>query len=215
MAHDHDAHGTPGPHDHPGGHGHKFDPAHAGRLDDPTRRALMPPERLAAALDLTDGDRVGDVGCGTGYWLFAMLDAAPAGTTFHALDSEPLMLDLLAGRLRDHPAGGRVQAHLSTEQALPLPDASLDVVVLGNVYHELHDRAAYLRELHRVLAPGGRLAVIDWAPLAEGEEWTSGPPLHERIARTRAQAEFAAAGFEASRDVEGFTAVWCVISRRA
>ncbi len=193
-------------------HHHKFDPADAARLDDPRRRDVLPPAPLVAALPLHPGDRVADLGTGTGYWLRALLDAAPAGTRFWAVDTETAMLDHLADRLRDHPRRADVMTVRSTEHAVPLPDASVDVAVMGMVYHELADRRGYLAEVRRLLVPGGRLAIIDWAVLPPDAERTMGPPNDERVPFETAKAELAAAGFDDVVRVEGYQETWCVVA---
>jgi ubiquinone/menaquinone biosynthesis C-methylase UbiE len=80
-------------------HHHEFDPVHLDRLDDPLRRVALPPALVAEALTLTPGERVADLGCGVGYGLFALLDAAPDDVRFWAVDTEPLMLQTLKARL--------------------------------------------------------------------------------------------------------------------
>lgn len=188
------------PHDHH----HKFDPADLARLDDPRRREALPPDRLAAALPLASGQRVADVGCGAGFWLFALLEAAPSGVRFWAVDTEPRMLEHLGQRLADHPRKADVTLLPSTEHGVPLPERALDVIVLGMVYHELADRKAYLAELQRLLAPGGRLALIDWDALPPGTERTMGPPVDERVPFAVAGRELADAGFGRFTQIEGF-----------
>ena len=155
-------------------HSHKFDPANAARLDSPRRREFLPPMRLAEALPLRPGDRVLDIGCGTGYWLMALIESAPPGVAFTGVDTEPAMLELIADRLKNHPKGQTVVLKQSTEHELPLPDASVDAAVMGMVYHELSDRRRFLREIRRTLAPGGRLAIVDWDTLPPGVERTWG-----------------------------------------
>jgi len=198
------------PHDH----SHKFDPANAARLDDPQRRRAMPPERLAEALDLQAGQRVADLGCGTGYWMRALLDAAPTGTLFLGFDTEPGMLALLEERLRDHPRRGDVSMARSEEGAVPLPDGSVDVVVMGAVYHELADRRAYLAEIRRMLSPGGRVAIVDWDALPPGVERTMGPPVEERVPFATARDEVRAAGFTDVAQVAGFDQSYCLLARK-
>lgn len=196
------------------GNAHKFDPAHAARLDDPLRREAMPPARLVEALALQPGDRVADLGCGAGYWLIALLDAAPVGVAFQGVDSEPAMLALLAERLRDHPRRRFVTLTRSTEHAVPLAAGSVDVVVMGAVYHELADRRGYLREVARLLAPGGRLAVVDWDELPPGVERTMGPPVQERVPFATARDEIEAASFTGLARVEGFAQSYCLVARK-
>ncbi len=193
-------------------HRHKFAPADAARLDDPRRKDVLPPAPLVAALPLHPGDRVADLGTGTGYWLRALLDAAPTGTRFWAVDTEAAMLDHLADRLREHPRRGDVMTVCSTEHQVPLPDGAVDVIVMGMVYHELANRRGYLAEVRRLLAPGGRLAIVDWAVLPPGVERTMGPPDDERVPFETAKAELEAAGFVDVIRVEGYRETWCVVA---
>jgi len=195
-------------------HHHKFDPANLARLDDPRRREALPPVRLAEALSLQPGQRVADVGCGAGYWLFALLDAAPPGVRFWGVDTEPIMLQHLEVRLAGNARQGDVVTLRSTESTVPLPDASLDAVVMGLVYHELADRRAYLAELRRLLAPNGRLALVDWDALAPGIERTMGPPVEERVPFEVARAELTLAGFVDVTRIDGFREAYALVARR-
>jgi len=104
---------------------------------------------------------VGDLGCGTGM-LSAVL--APHVAHVHAVDASPAMLAAATARL------GRLANVTVTEgalEALPLPDASLDVAVLMLVLHHVADPSRALAEVHRVLRPAGRLLLVDMQPHAE------------------------------------------------
>lgn len=156
-------------------HTHKFDPAHLDRLLSPQRREWQDPEQILSALGLQAGERLADVGVGPGY--FALEGArlvGPSGAVY-GCDIEPLMLERLAQEAR---SAGLSQIHPvhCGESHLPLPDGAVDAVFLANVFHELHDPTEMLREIHRILSPGGRLLIVDW----KKEETPVGPPLHER-----------------------------------
>ncbi len=111
-------------------------------------------QRLA---DLADVDRedlvVADLGCGSGRTVRALLQASPAPRLLHAVDARS---DLDDDLLHD----GRVVSRLADlDQPLPFADGAFDRVVSMNVAENLLDPAAFLRECHRVLRPGG-LAVV-------------------------------------------------------
>ena len=191
----------------------KFHHADAARLDAPDRLLNMPPAAIQRTVDPRPGERIADLGCGTGFFLSPLLEAVGGAGSFYAVDSSAEMLELLRARARQHPLGDRVQAVLSTDGAVPLPDASLDVAVMGSVYHELAGRPAYLREVRRLLRPAGRLVVIDWRPLPPGTERTVGPPAHHRVAEETARGELAAAGFSVQARAE-FELLWCLAATK-
>jgi len=205
------------PHDH-GHHGHgahKFDPQNLARLDSPGRRASFPPAAYLAAIAPRPGLRLADLGCGTGYFTFPVLDAVAGEGTFFAVDTSPEMLAALGERLRAHPHGARVQPVQSRESAVPLPDGCVDAVVLGALFHELEDRAAFLAEVRRLLAPGGRVLVADWdrRPGQEGEA-EHGPPYEHRVPREETEAALGAAGFEAVQAHAGYRDAYLLSARR-
>ncbi|HYW31518.1 MAG TPA: metalloregulator ArsR/SmtB family transcription factor [Gemmatimonas sp.] len=111
---------------------------------------------LTAALALLDPTLVvGDLGCGTGELSAAL---APHVAHVHAVDASPAML--AAARARVGTAGN-VTVVEGTLEALPLPDASLDVAVLLLVLHHVADPARALAEVRRVLKPRGRVMIAD------------------------------------------------------
>ncbi|WP_232629324.1 ArsR/SmtB family transcription factor [Methylobacterium sp. Leaf118] len=128
-------------------------------------RSLHVPETTveAAVLDVL-GDRpirhVVDLGTGTGKMLGLL---APRATRATGLDSSHAMLSVARANL-ERLGLSRVDLRQGDLHAPPFGRGSFDLVVLHQVLHYLDDPARALREAARLVAPGGRLLVVDFAP---------------------------------------------------
>jgi arsenite methyltransferase len=109
---------------------------------------------LISALAPRPGERVLDVGCGTGRlgdYVAGLV--APGGEVF-GIDPLPLRVDIAARKnARFHASVGRA------EDLSRFGDASFDVVYLNSVFHWIEDKSRVLAEVRRVLQPGGRFGV--------------------------------------------------------
>jgi len=113
---------------------------------------------FGAALDaarVTSGTRLLDAGCGAG--LLALL-ASQRGAQVAALDAAPGLLAVARQRL----PGGEVRE--GDLEALPFADSSFDAATAVNSIFYAEDMAAAMRELARVVRPGGRVVVTAWGP---------------------------------------------------
>jgi ubiquinone/menaquinone biosynthesis C-methylase UbiE len=152
--------------------------ADAHRLDNPERLRWLPPDSVLKLLLLRPGAVVADIGAGTGYFAIPLAQAiGPDGKVF-AIDLQPEMLDLLRKKLEGPDAPYNISLLQGTAETTTLPQASCDLVFIANVWHELPDHAAALREFRRVLRPDGALAIVDWRP---DTEHPPGPPIEHRI----------------------------------
>ena len=152
------------------------------RLRSPERLARLEVGRVVAAcLDGANVRSVLDVGTGSGVFAEAF---AAHGLEVTGVDVNPAMI---AVAQRFVPAG---HFQVAPAEALPFPDNSFDLVLLGLVFHEVDDAAQTLAEVKRVGRT--RLAILEWAYREED----FGPPLAHRLQPAAIAALAAAAGFQ-------------------
>jgi len=125
-----------------------------------------PARTLAARLALRPADRVLDVGCGYAGLLIYLHRKIRFTGTVDGIDCSARMVE----RAREEVRSRGMQAHVEIRQglatALPYPDASVDVVLCTYVVKHLSDESlrTLLREVRRVLKPGGRFCLWEAAP---------------------------------------------------
>jgi SAM-dependent methyltransferase len=134
-------------------------------------------------LGVRDGARVLDMGCGGGRHAY---EAWRRGATVVALDLDEQELKgvgyvvgqmLDAGELPHGSVGGPVRASALT---LPFPDATFDCVITSEVLEHIWDDRGAIRELVRVLTPGGRMAVTVPTRWPERVSWAISHDYHDR-----------------------------------
>lgn len=166
----------------------KFNPSDRSRLFSEDRMKRLPPAKILNDIGLKPGDTLVDIGCGPG--LFALAAASVVGPrgAVYGLDISPEMIDDLK---RSAASLGltNVRAMLTQETEAGLP-RSASFYFMVNVFHELADRRAYLRNIRRSLGPRSRLVIIDYFR----KKTPHGPPLSERVPLKKAKALLAEQG---------------------
>lgn len=104
------------------------------------------------------GERLLEIGVGTGYYSLDLADWASPGGTLELFDLQQEMLDHVMRRAGERGVGN-VSPTKGDATALPYEEASMDAAILTAVLGEIPDGDAALREVARVLRPGGRLIV--------------------------------------------------------
>lgn len=144
-------------------------------LERPEREEEEKTSRVLPALGLKPGDRVADVGAGSGYFSWRMAKAVgPTGTVF-ANDIQPEMLAILSTKVAAQGVTNVVPV-LGTLTDPKLPTNALDLVLMVDVYHEFDHPYEMMQGIVRSLKPGGRVVLVEY----RGEEkWVPIKPLHK------------------------------------
>lgn len=170
--------------------GHLFPPEKIDILEKP--REWQKPEEVLEFLELREGDVVADIGAGAGY--FALLFAPKVGAKgiVYAEEIQKEMVDYMKKKI-DSLGIQNVKVVLGEPTDPRLPKGSLNLAFLGNVYHEVENPTALLKNIYSELKPEGKLAIIDWDPYRESP---IGPPTEERVPEDEVIEEAENAGFE-------------------
>jgi ubiquinone/menaquinone biosynthesis C-methylase UbiE len=143
-------------------------------------------------LDLAPGSCLLDVGSGPGFVSVLAAERVGAAGRVYAMDRSPAALQFLRERLAERPLAN-VEPLAGAGDAIPLPDASASHALIAQMLHHTDAPEAILREVLRVLAPGGAALIVEHDP---ADAATGGPPAAERLPATQVQDWLAAAGYD-------------------
>lgn len=168
----------------------KFNMERLERLNDPGRFETLPPDVFWEALGAPSGETVlVEIGAGTGLFASAFVARSPE-VIVYAADTADQMLEWMQFN-RPEVAENRIFPVKASETGLPLPDAMADALYMINLHHELAEPDASYAEAFRLLKPGGRILVVDWAP----RETPKGPPQEIRVQPAELERVLVDAGF--------------------
>jgi len=169
-------------------------------------------------VDLGAGGRMLDVGTGPGHIPLLVCDAIE-NCSVVGIDLARHMLAIAERRRADSPHAARLSFGLADAKGLDYPDASFDAVFSNTILHHIPDPRPFLREVRRVLKPGGALLVRDLfrpptAAIADdlvaayaGDE----PPMNQELFRASLHAAFTPGELRALADSEGLDGAELVI----
>lgn len=173
-------------------HDRLYPPQDLGLLESPDRDAWQKPDQIMDALGIAEGSVVADIGAGAGWFSIRLARRVGPNGVVYAQDVQRQMLE--ATRRRVALEGLRnVQTRLGTGTATNLPAGTLDAILVVDVYTEVDDRVAFLRNLAASIKPGGRIGIVNYTPGVGGP----GPDPADRIEMSRVEADAQAAGLRA------------------
>lgn len=158
-----------------------------------SRKMLAHLERFGSV----KGKRALDVGCQTGALAVVL---AEAGAQVTGIDTEDWLLE--AARLRMKGWGHEGSFRVARGEALPFPDASFDVVTFVDVLEHCQDGQQCLREVARVLAPGGLAYVL--GPNRFSPEWLPADPHYQLAGASVLSHELGKRYVRWRRGIEGY-----------
>lgn len=133
----------------------------AGWLERSSREIEERPQTLIRALKLKTGDKVADIGVGTGYFARRISRIIGPKGTVYGVDIQQEMLDLLGRNLKN--AGIKnVKGVLGTISNPNLPANTIDLVLMVDVYHEFSHPYEMMQNICNALKTGGRVAFVEY-----------------------------------------------------
>lgn len=147
-------------------------------------------------MPLTATSVVADIGAGTGYYTFRIAKKVPQGKVF-AVEVQDEFVNYLNQKKKEQKQQN-VQVIKGTETSPNLPDASVDLAFMVDVYHELLFPHEVLQALHKALKPGGKLLLLEYR--AEDLEIAI-KELH-KMSVAQVNKELAANGFKLAQRME-------------
>jgi predicted methyltransferase len=169
------------------------------KFETESREIFHQREKIVAAIGLKPGMAMADIGAGTGLFTLHFAQAVGENGKVYAVEIAKNFLEHIKARAATARAAN-VQTILCTERSVELPEASIDLAFICDVYHHFEYPQATLATLYKALKPGGELVLIDFKRIpGESSDFVMG---HVRAGQEVFEAEVIAAGFEKVAEVK-------------
>jgi len=152
---------------------------------------FLNPQKVLEQLDIQTPARVADFGCGHGYFAIPLAKMIGEEGRVWAVDVLKEALEEVKAKAQAEGLNNieTIRGNLEAPNGSNLPSESFDFVLLANVLFQSQKKSDIIKEARRVLVFGGRLAIIDWQPVAEALNLNSGWRISEGEARQLAEQE--------------------------
>lgn len=120
-------------------------------------------KRAIQALSLAGGERVLDLCAGTADLALAAIDAHPPAARVVGVDFAQAMLRVGQDKIRQRRLADRIALVRGDATRIPIEDGAVDAITIGFGIRNVEDTATACDEMRRVLAPGGRIAILEFA----------------------------------------------------
>jgi ubiquinone/menaquinone biosynthesis C-methylase UbiE len=149
---------------------------------------------------IRDGQRVLDVGTGAGHALITLSRAVGDAGRVYALDVQKELLTSVKFIIEhEHLANTEILwGDVELPGGVKLEDRAVDIVIFANVFFQIGDKAAALREARRLLKPSGKILLIDWAESYGG----IGPSKEYVVSEHEAERLLMEAGFHKEKSFQ-------------
>ncbi|WP_442508913.1 class I SAM-dependent methyltransferase [Novipirellula sp. SH528] len=173
------------------------------RFEVESREVYQARDAIMSQLKLKPGNRVADVGAGTGFYSLLMSDAVGPKGWVYAVDISPNFVQYLVDQF-DQREVENVTTVMCDDDSVCLPPDSIDLAFICDVYHHFEFPDQTMQSIFNALHPGGRVVIIDFERIpGVSREWTIG---HVRAGKATFIDEVQSVGFElsAERKIPGF-----------
>jgi FkbM family methyltransferase len=160
---------------------------------------------LLKNLAVKPGIVVADIGAGSGYHSALLSKMVGTGKVF-AVDVEPEMIAYLNARIKQEKLS-RIVPVLSTEQKVSLPENTIDMMLLVDVYHEFSFPYEMALSMRAALKPGGKLVLVEF----RAEDPTVPIKTIHKMSEAQAIKEFKAAGFTFDKNIDNLPWQHCMV----
>ena len=146
-----------------------------------TQDSFIDPEKVISQIDLREGSRVADFGCGTGYFTFALAKKIREQGIVYSLDVLPQIIEVVESQAKIEGLKNIITKRVNFEKegGSTLEANSLDWVILKDVLYQNKKKDVMLAEAKRVLKKGGRALIVEW----KKETGIIGPEKNIRISK--------------------------------
>ena len=176
-----------------------------GWLERTAREKEEKTSQLLSNMDIDDFDVIADIGAGSGYHVFKMSRFTTKGLVY-AVDIQPEMLIAMNSKIADETIEN-VETILGSEQSVNLPEASVDKILMVDVYHEFSYPIEMLSSIKKALKPEGKIFLIEY----RGEDIDVPIKTIHKMTEKQAKKEFEALGFVLEKNIDNLPWQHCMI----
>lgn len=173
---------------------------------------FLRPENVIERFQLGEGMTVVDLGVGTGVYTIAAAEAVGEYGTVYGCDLQKDLLNKVSTEAQQKGLKNVhiVWADLEEERGTTRADASADAVLATNILFQIEHKERFLKEIVRILKPGGKVLIIDWSDSFGGV----GPHAGSVVRRTVAQSLAEGAGLRFEKDIDAGSHHYGMIFRK-